>query len=167
MASIPELILKDYDSDLSNYDSSDDELEDDLMPPLMKQDGGSDDEESDDELLVSMSELVLNDYDSDLSDEASSDDESDDESDDDSMLGLLKRYEAFYAASSTRKKTQDTMSAEILVAIPIGTGGKKFKTYLGLIDSGASGSLANAKLVPRQRKQQSPLRGKLKLVASR
>ena len=38
------------------------------------------------------------------------------------------------------------LSAELLVSIPVGTGGEKFETYLGLIDSGASNSLANDKL---------------------
>ena len=49
--------------------------------------------------------------------------------------------------SPDRKGKEDAMSAEMLVEIPVGTGGKKFKTCLGLVDSGASSSLANVKLV--------------------
>lgn len=34
-----------------------------------------------------------------------------------------------------------------MVSIPIGVGGKKVNTYLGLVDSGASGSLADKELI--------------------
>jgi hypothetical protein len=38
-------------------------------------------------------------------------------------------------------------SSEILIAIPESKGSKKYKTYLGLIDSGSSGSLVNKEIV--------------------
>ena len=38
-------------------------------------------------------------------------------------------------------------SAEILIAIPENKGSKKYKTYLGLVDSGSSGSLVNKGIV--------------------
>ncbi len=38
-------------------------------------------------------------------------------------------------------------SSEILIAIPNKKGSKKFTMYLGLVDSGSSGSLVNKEIV--------------------
>jgi hypothetical protein len=38
-------------------------------------------------------------------------------------------------------------SSEILIATPESKGSKKYKTYLGLVDSGSSGSLVNIEIV--------------------
>jgi hypothetical protein len=38
-------------------------------------------------------------------------------------------------------------SSEILIAIPNKKGSKKYTTYLGLVDSGSSGSLVNTEIV--------------------
>jgi hypothetical protein len=38
-------------------------------------------------------------------------------------------------------------SSEILITIPENKGSKKYTTYLGLVDSGSSGSLVNKELV--------------------
>ena len=63
--------------------------------------------------------------------------------------GINSKQELQLTLSS---KGLTTLSAELLVSIPVGEGGKKFQTYLGLIDSGASGSLANSDLVtPRSK----------------
>jgi hypothetical protein len=43
--------------------------------------------------------------------------------------------------------TSNVPSSKILVAVPESKGSKKYKTYLGLVDSGSSGSLVNEKLV--------------------
>lgn len=43
--------------------------------------------------------------------------------------------------------TDEVLSLKILIALPDGVGGKKFTTYLGLVDSGASGSLGNSKIL--------------------
>jgi len=47
------------------------------------------------------------------------------------------------------EKTEEKLvpSSEVLVAIPEKKGSKKYKTYLGLVDSGSSGSLINKELV--------------------
>jgi hypothetical protein len=44
-------------------------------------------------------------------------------------------------------RTKTTPSSEILVAMPNKKGSKKYTTYLGLVDSGSSGSLVDTKLV--------------------
>jgi hypothetical protein len=44
------------------------------------------------------------------------------------------------------RKQKIVPSSEILVAMPEKKGSKKFKTYLGLVDSGSSGSLVSKEL---------------------
>ena len=48
--------------------------------------------------------------------------------------------------SLTKEDSNGTLSAEIIVVVPNEDGGNKYTTYLGLLDSGASGSLANKKI---------------------
>jgi hypothetical protein len=53
-----------------------------------------------------------------------------------------------YVIRTRREKEEKTEeksvpSSEILVPIPEMKGSKKFKTYLGLVDSGSSGSLGS------------------------
>jgi len=43
--------------------------------------------------------------------------------------------------------TSTTPSSELLIAIPTKKGSKSYTTYLGLVDSGASGSLVNKELI--------------------
>jgi hypothetical protein len=45
------------------------------------------------------------------------------------------------------KISEKTPSSEILIAIPDKKGSKKFTTYLGLVDSGSSGSLVNKEVI--------------------
>jgi hypothetical protein len=45
------------------------------------------------------------------------------------------------------EKEKTVPSTEILVAIPVRKGSKKYKTYLGLVDSGYSGSLVSKELM--------------------
>jgi hypothetical protein len=54
----------------------------------------------------------------------------------------------FYVIHSKREKAEEKTvpSSEILIAMPEKKGSKKFKTYLGLVDSGSSGSLVNEQL---------------------
>jgi hypothetical protein len=50
-------------------------------------------------------------------------------------------------SDNNKSNERKTPSSEILIAIPAKKGSKKYTTYLGLIDSGASGSLVNKELV--------------------
>jgi hypothetical protein len=50
-------------------------------------------------------------------------------------------------SDKNKRNENKTPSSEILVAKPDKKGSKKYTTYLGLIDSGASGSLVNKELV--------------------
>jgi hypothetical protein len=51
-------------------------------------------------------------------------------------------------ANSNETKSKDrNAGAEILIAIPNDLGSKKFTTYVGLVDSGASSSLLNQALI--------------------
>jgi hypothetical protein len=45
------------------------------------------------------------------------------------------------------EKKQAVLSAEMLVAIPVMSGSKKYKTYLALVDTGTSSSLIDAKII--------------------
>jgi hypothetical protein len=52
-----------------------------------------------------------------------------------------------YHQITDNSTTSNVPSSKILLAIPESKGSKKYKTYLGLVDSGSSGSLVNEKLV--------------------
>ena len=66
-------------------------------------------------------------------------------------------YSGYKADSSSREDEEfnnlqgkeehkETLSTEILKSIPDRVGSKKYTTYLGLADSGASGSLADKRI---------------------
>jgi hypothetical protein len=47
----------------------------------------------------------------------------------------------------TKENEEHTQSSEILIALPNAKNSKKYTTYLGLIDSGSSGSLLSSSLI--------------------
>ncbi len=58
-----------------------------------------------------------------------------------------KSDDKYHHSDKNKRNENKTPSSEILVAKPDKKGSKKYTTYLGLIDSGASGSLLNKELV--------------------
>jgi hypothetical protein len=52
-----------------------------------------------------------------------------------------------YHCLENKENTPSTPSSEILIAIPDTTTSRKYTTYLGLVDSGSSGSLINKNIV--------------------
>jgi hypothetical protein len=56
-------------------------------------------------------------------------------------------YNCITQQSSNRVKGESTPSSEILIALPNTNSSKKYTTYLGLVDSGSSGSLINKDIV--------------------
>ena len=53
----------------------------------------------------------------------------------------------YHCIQDHSKMPKFTPSSEILIAMPDKKGSKRYTTYLGLVDSGASGSLVNKELV--------------------
>jgi hypothetical protein len=62
-------------------------------------------------------------------------------------------YHAITSQKEKGKISEHTPSSEILVALPDANNPKKYTTYLGLVDSGSSGSLINKKLVAKENMQ--------------
>jgi hypothetical protein len=56
-------------------------------------------------------------------------------------------YNCITQQSSDQVKGESTPSSEILIALPNTNNSKKYTTYLGLVDSGSSGSLINKDIV--------------------
>jgi hypothetical protein len=57
-------------------------------------------------------------------------------------------YHCLHSRTDKNTKAEEKVpSSEILIAMPDKKGSKKYTTYLGLVDSGASGSLINKELV--------------------
>jgi hypothetical protein len=64
------------------------------------------------------------------------------ESDDESY-----EYNCIVEKKSEQEKKEETPSSEVLIALPNDKGSKKYITYLGLIDSGSSGSLLSNSII--------------------
>ena len=52
-----------------------------------------------------------------------------------------------FESNDVKEEKQEVLSAEMLIAIPVTSNSKKYKTYLALIDTGTSASLIDEKIV--------------------
>jgi len=59
-----------------------------------------------------------------------------------------EEYHCIHGRNHSKKSEEEkTPSSEILIAVPNKKGSKKYTTYLGLVDSGSSGSLVNKEII--------------------
>jgi len=69
------------------------------------------------------------------------------------------KYNCINEKKSERENTEQTPSSEILVNLPNTKNSKKYTTYIGLVDSGSSGSLLNSSIIENDfsvEKQKNP-----------